>query len=363
MRYAFFISPHGYGHASRSLAVMDALQEADPNAFFHIFTSVPQWFFKRILPGKFTYHHQHCDAGLAQPDPFTIDFAATLRALAELLPFRPSLLKHLAKQLQGCCLVVCDIAPLGIAAAREAGIPSVLLESFTWDWIYGHYETRTPALRKWSAMLAEWFAKADFHVQTEPLCRRDPTADLHLASLGQQASMDRNAVRKKLKLREEEKAVLLSFGGIAVDGYVAMLGETTTVTGDIAVIFPSEISVVERNGNVIMVPQKWAIPHADVVNACDGLICKAGYSTLVEAFHAGISTACILRHDWPESAVLAAFADGQMQAFVLEQEQACRLGWLSIAKTILQKNREPVRTNEAKRQVADFLVRKAAIAS
>ena len=36
-------------------------------------------------------------------------------------------------------LVVADIPPLGIAAATAAGIPSIALGNFTWDWIYSAY--------------------------------------------------------------------------------------------------------------------------------------------------------------------------------------------------------------------------------
>jgi hypothetical protein len=33
-------------------------------------------------------------------------------------------------------IVVADIPPLAVAAAERAGIPSVALANFTWDWIY-----------------------------------------------------------------------------------------------------------------------------------------------------------------------------------------------------------------------------------
>ena len=36
-------------------------------------------------------------------------------------------------------LVVSDAPPLGCAAAAAAGIPSVVITNFTWDWIYEGY--------------------------------------------------------------------------------------------------------------------------------------------------------------------------------------------------------------------------------
>ena len=35
--------------------------------------------------------------------------------------------------------MIADIPPLAIAAARRAGIPSIVVGNFTWDWIYAYY--------------------------------------------------------------------------------------------------------------------------------------------------------------------------------------------------------------------------------
>ena len=48
-RIAVFISPHGYGHASRAAAVMAALADLDAAVEFEIFTTVPPWFFRDSL--------------------------------------------------------------------------------------------------------------------------------------------------------------------------------------------------------------------------------------------------------------------------------------------------------------------------
>ena len=55
-RIAYFISPHGYGHAARASAVMDAIHDISPSLRFEIFTTVPQWFFEQSLTGPFAYH-------------------------------------------------------------------------------------------------------------------------------------------------------------------------------------------------------------------------------------------------------------------------------------------------------------------
>jgi hypothetical protein len=138
---ACFVSPHGYGHAARACAVMQALFELRSDLCYEVFTTVPEWFFSESLTAPFTYHEMVTDVGLVQPDALTEDVQATVGRLDELLSPVDSLLDQIAFRLQqlACRVVLCDISPLGLAAADRIGLPSVLIESFTWDWIYRAY--------------------------------------------------------------------------------------------------------------------------------------------------------------------------------------------------------------------------------
>jgi len=46
---AYFVTPHGLGHASRSAAVMEALGRREQDVAFEIVTTVPEWFFSQSL--------------------------------------------------------------------------------------------------------------------------------------------------------------------------------------------------------------------------------------------------------------------------------------------------------------------------
>ncbi len=77
-RIAYFISPHGYGHAARASAVMEELYGIDPEIEFDIFTKVPQWFFEDSLSGGFEYYSVLTDIGLVQRTPLKVDLSETL---------------------------------------------------------------------------------------------------------------------------------------------------------------------------------------------------------------------------------------------------------------------------------------------
>ena len=73
---ACFVSPHGFGHAARACAVIEALSRSRPAFRFHIFTTVPRWFFAESLSGCFEYHLCCTDIGLVQVSPLEEDLEA-----------------------------------------------------------------------------------------------------------------------------------------------------------------------------------------------------------------------------------------------------------------------------------------------
>ena len=81
------------------------------------------------------------DIGLVQETPLYADLARTVERLNRFIPFEGSEISGLAMKIDrlNCELVICDIAPMGIAVGREAGVPSLLVENLTWDWVYQEY--------------------------------------------------------------------------------------------------------------------------------------------------------------------------------------------------------------------------------
>ena len=135
---ACFISPHGLGHAARAAAVLSALQQREPGIKLHLFTTAPARFFEASGCRNKYFHDEQTDVGFAQTSAFVSDLPETVRRLDAFLPFRPELVGRLSAIVRrsGCGLVLCDIAPLGIAVAREAAVPSVLIENFVWSRLY-----------------------------------------------------------------------------------------------------------------------------------------------------------------------------------------------------------------------------------
>src|SRR5690606_7892922 len=139
---AFYISGHGFGHASRQIEIINALAPRLPEGWSLVVrTAAARWLFDRTLRARVTFLAGECDTGIAQIDSLRLDEAQTARAAAafyatfdERVADEAGLLReHDAR------LVIADAPPLACAAAAAARVPSIVISNFTWDWIYEAY--------------------------------------------------------------------------------------------------------------------------------------------------------------------------------------------------------------------------------
>jgi UDP:flavonoid glycosyltransferase YjiC (YdhE family) len=352
-RIAYFISPHGFGHAARAAGVMAAMHDIDPAIRFEIFTRVPRWFFEDSLASAFGYHAVLTDIGLVQQTSLTADLPATLRRLHDFLPFDGARISGLARHLHTlqCALVLCDIAPMGIAVAKEAGLPSVLIENFTWDWIYHDYVANDSRMIFYINYLQKIFAKADYHLQTEPVCAYR-TADLTTRPVSRKITTPAAQMRDRLAIPHEVKTIMITMGGIPEHyTFVPKLAHQP----ESFFVIPGAASGLQRQGNVLLLPHRSAFFHPDLINACDAVIGKAGYSTVAEVYYAGIPFGYIPRQEFRESSILAAYIAQHMHGMAISQTRFHDGSWLSHLPELLALPRLHRREPNGADQVARFI--------
>ena len=295
---AFYVSGHGFGHASRDVELLNELGRRRPDVGVLLRTSAPRWLFDLTLTRPVDWRPRESDTGIAQIDSLRLDAAETIRRAEA---FHRTLDEDAAREAdwllrEGVTLVVGDIPPLAFAAARHAGLPSVALGNFTWDWIYEGYRSDLDP----EAGLIERLREAYRHAS---LALRLPMAGgfdmfrevVDLPFIARRSRRSPADVRRQLTLPDDRPLVLLSFGGyglarIDTAALAGLTGYTIVVTSDVAANRreenPPELSRLLTPPNVAQVDEgalyAAGLRYEDLVAAVDVVITKPGYGIIAE---------------------------------------------------------------------------------
>ena len=344
---------HGFGHASRASAVMDAVRKNFPSVLFDIFTTVPKWFFDDSFLGQFRYHEFPSDVGLVQKTPFSHDLEETIERLDRFIPFNPALLSETADLLKrrACRLVVCDIASIGISIAAEAEVPSVLIENFTWDWIYEDFVYANARMDRHADFLRKIYRAADYHIQASPVCNPQ-SADMTTAPISRQVREPSLRVREALGVSPEKKIVLVTTGGVQ-EKYRFL--KSLTSKPEICFVVPGGSERSERHDNLILLPHRSDFFHPDLVNAADAVVGKAGYSTIAEVYQAGVPFGYVPRSNFRETDKLVEYIEKEMKGLCISIEEFQAGKWLQKISQLLDFRRAQRYDHNGSHQAAAFI--------
>lgn len=276
---AFYITGHGFGHATRMAAVASALARQTPGLQISLISTVPEWLFRMNLPCDFRLRPRALDVGVIQLDSIRLDPVATLLAYARLLDAQPAAVEEEAEILRrdGVDLVVADLPPAAFLVAERAGLPAIGISNFSWDWIYADYVRALPEHAATLEQIREAYGRADlflrlpFHGDCEAFkVIRD------IPMIARRARRSREEVRRLMGLDGSRPVILLSFGGFEIQGIdlerVEALGEFCFLTTQPTARPLRNVRVVTLNG----------FTYEDLVAQADAVITKPGYGIVSE---------------------------------------------------------------------------------
>jgi L-arabinokinase len=216
-----YVTGHGFGHATRMAAVLAALAGRVADLRLSVVSTAPEWLFRLNLPMPFAYRRRALDVGVVQVDSIRLDARATLAAAARLLDEEEGTVAEEAAYLarEGADLVVADIPPAAFLAAERAGIPSVGISNFTWDWIYADYVRAHPEFGGVPERVRAAYARAGLFLRLPFHGPCDPFRDRRdIPLVARKARVGRDTVRASLGVDAGRPLVLLSFGGFNIQG-------------------------------------------------------------------------------------------------------------------------------------------------
>ncbi len=289
----FYISGHGFGHASREVEIINALGTARPDLRLAIRSAVNPGLLARTLTVPYDLQPGACDSGIVQSSSVTHDDEASVRAAVEFFSGWEARLTHEIEWLKAArpALIVGDIPPLAFEVAARLGVPSVAISNFTWDWIYETHPGMVDAAPWLLRLIRQAYAKATLALELpfsggfEVFPNRR-----HLPLVARRPTQPRRETRAYFGLPEDRPAVLLSFGGYGLPELdlhtLDCLDTWTVVTTDritpASRPLPAGVTYVVESAFIGQ-----GFRYEDLVAAVDVVVTKPGYGIVAECLATG----------------------------------------------------------------------------
>ncbi|WP_026692793.1 glycosyltransferase [Peribacillus kribbensis] len=139
-RIAYYISDYGFGHATRSAAIIQELLKQDRDISIIICNSYAVEYLEKLLPDdRIKFRCIKTDVGyFLQEDSIEPDAKRLNKEYDQYIKSWPALIKEEWRFLkeEEVDLVLSDISPIAFEAAYQAGVPSGGISNFTWHTAY-----------------------------------------------------------------------------------------------------------------------------------------------------------------------------------------------------------------------------------
>ena len=359
MAVVFYVTGHGFGHAVRQIAIVNALAHRRPDVPIVVRTSVAPWLFSRSVRASVRLEAGPVDTGAIQRGSLDVDIPATLAAAQAFYAGGEAWIAREAAFLTGerARLVVADIPPLPIAAARRAGVPAIGISNFTWDWIYEDYDARRLApglvetLETHYASAAEGWRLPMYGGFGSFATLRD------LPLVARVARQSRDVVRAALGLPAERPLVLVSLGGYGAGG-IDLHGAAASLRGVADVVATSYDAFtpghgVHRVDEAAMYGQR--IRYEDLVGAVDIVASKPGYGIISECAANGTALLYTDRGRFCEYEVLVREMPRFLEAAFIGQEDLLAGRWVDAVADLLGRPPRAAAPAEGATTAADWL--------
>jgi L-arabinokinase len=296
----FYISGHGFGHASRDIQIINALARRVPGLRVVLRTMVPEWFLLASLETRVEIVPGDTDVGVVQPDSLSIDEAETARRAAAVYARFDDRVAREAELVRSLApaLVAGDIPPLAFTAAAAAGVPSVAISNFTWDWIYGGFpgfDTLAPGVR---ARIASANAQATYTLRLPfagGFTSMRPVEDVPLVA--RRATLTKAETRGRLGLASDRPIVLATFGGHGGNIPLERAADNdrfqvVATDYEVGTHLPTHANLRVVSGAEM---RRLGFTYTDLLAASDVVATKLGYGIVSECLANGVALLYTLR--------------------------------------------------------------------
>lgn len=276
---AFYISDHGFGHASRNIPIIRYILEVKDDIKIHIKTGINQGLFikdstKDLKNSKnIVFEFKNTDIGLVlKKNSLNIDKVKLEKKVEDYLQTWDRLIENelLFLKNNNIHLIISDIVPWVFECSKKLGINSLLISNFTWVDIYKEYLSEEISNKyKLAYKNAKNVLLYDLYISS---------MKEYLNNYEEVGLLCREFNLEKIKRIKEKYSKLIIFVSV---GRSVEINEELNV-GDLNYQFICTEGINLKGDNVEYL-QKDINNTQDYIMASDYIITKAGWGTVSEA--------------------------------------------------------------------------------
>lgn len=307
--FVWYTTGHGYGHAIRSVAVLEEILHLAPCARVFVRSAASPSLFDGLPGNHLSISPVTLDFGTIDTPDWGVDVEATKAGLEELADRREALIEaesHFVKEVRANAVVL-DVPWMAAPIAWKAGVPSVAVANFTWDQIYepilGGGETASSLL----AQIRQDYGLTALALQT-PLGGRNLAAFPHRRAvplIARRARRDPGDIRRELDLGPDDVAVLCALRG----NDVLPRAGGRRIAGKRLVTLSFQPAPA-GSGDHLQLEPAWQTRFPDLVAASDVVLSKPGYGIAGECVANQTPLLHLPRTGFAETKPLLADLDG-----------------------------------------------------
>jgi uncharacterized protein (TIGR00661 family) len=325
---AYYISDYGFGHASRSVAIIRELLTLSNNIKVIVCHSYAISFIKASLANeeRVEYRESATDIGYKlkqnslEPDleEMNSSFDRYIENLDELV----------YDEIQFCMVtgidaIISDIVPFSFKVAKKLKIPSIGISNFTWFTAYKQLieKRKLENLKGYYSLMDYQFSLA---TSNEPKWGHIWERDFGFVS----RRCDEELVNKLKKEIDPTGLMTIVYFGLGMKVFIDEL-ETLTIWDSPNCIFVVSSNIKLKKGNIYKIPSEYSESQYFIA-ASDIVITKAGWSTIAEAINLNKPLIVLNRSNMEE--------DKNTIKYLKKHQRAEIMSWYEISYLIINED-------------------------
>jgi L-arabinokinase len=343
VKVVFYVTGHGFGHATRALLVLEELGRITPLDGVSLRTTVPRGLIAKYYTRPFDLLSVDLDGGVRELSPMETDIPGTLRLAQDNEAVADAIVAAEVCSIRADppCAVLYDASPLAARIAEQAGVPSIGMTNFTWDFIYRDFAALHPPFAEFADRMRSDYARTTLFCRmplSHPMEGMHSVRDVSLVARKHRDC--REEVRRALGLRESDVVAVAAMRGASLGLRVDGSGLEVLSFGELA------------GDGVRQLGPEWDNRFSDVVAASDVVLSKPGYGIVSECLANGKPLLHLERHGFAETPLLIAGMEGRIPHRAITRAELGSKPLHSLVLPLLEKESAPVEATGA-REIAE----------